>query len=980
MKSVLRKLIIAGLCLLFVSPAFAADQSRGVGIKVRIKATENVNAPVVEEINLYGESHALVIGIDKYTQGWPRLSKAVNDAELVADELRKREFDVTFKKNLNSSELKQTFEEFFILKGENPQARLFVWFAGHGHTLDGEGFLIPADAPRPDKGARFKLKALSMRRFGEFVRLAKSKHAFAVFDSCFSGTIFDTQRSAPPAAITRATTLPVRQFLASGDANQTVSDDGRFRKMFIRALRGEERADANGDGYLTGSEMGMFLTDRITNLTQARQTPRYGKLRDENYDRGDFVFLLARSETIVEKPSVPEIEKPASTVPNNQQSSMELAFWQSIQNSSTPTLFESYLNKFPNGTFVDIAKIKIEELKPQKKVASLAPEVTKIEKPKISKPKLFVETEPKNARVRILNIKPKFHQGIELDAGRYHVEVSASGFETQKKWVVLTNDEDKNLTIRLKKRSQQKAPKYASISPSVTDVKIVARDAHFEKYANGIVHDTKTGLEWYAGLDINRDWDKAKRWVANLDVAGGGWRMPTSKELKSLYKKGAGSRNMTSLLKTTGWWVWSGDTSGSSSAWFFYFKGGHENWDLRTYSYGRRGFAVRSRKQIALTQPVTRHSKKIKNSLGMAFVYIAPGTFIMGNQSREIDRYDGMKQHRVTLTRGFYIQTTEVTQGQWKAVMGSNPSHFKGDGLPVEQVSWNDAQEFIRKLNQREGGKKYRLPTEAEWEYACRAGTTTRFYFGDSEGKFGEYAWCDDNSGNRTHSVAKKKPNAWGLYDMHGNVWEWCQDWYGDYPSGSVTDPNGPSIGAGRVSRGGSWRDRPGSAVSAYHRWRDPDSRDNFLGFRLLREHSEKATKTAIKPNVIKQDDRFVAYDNGTVKDIKTGLMWAVKDNGEKINWHDAKRYCENYRGGGYTDWRLPTQDELAGLYDRSKSYQATKSNNVHLTELIELSTGYPWASETRGPDAAYFHFNNGYRYWIGQSYSYHDGSALPVR
>jgi len=377
-------LLILLLFYIFLLSAFQAQAKRGLNIKVKIKATENVNAPVVEEVDLYGESHALVIGIDKYTQGWPRLSEAVNDAELVADELRKKGFNVTFKENLDSRELKQTFEEFFILKGENPQARLFVWFAGHGHTLDREGFLIPADAPRPDEGARFKLKALSMRRFGEFVRLAQSKHAFAVFDSCFSGTIFDSQRTAPPPAITRATTLAVRQFLTSGDADQKVSDDGRFRKLFIRALRGEEKADANGDGYLTGSELGMFLTDRITNLTQARQTPRYGKLRDENYDIGDFVFLSASSGGTVKKPSAPEVRESEPKVPKGRQSllELELEFWKSIKNSKEPDEFEAYLEEFPEGKYARLAKIKIKKLKQKEEVASIYPEVVKAEKPK----------------------------------------------------------------------------------------------------------------------------------------------------------------------------------------------------------------------------------------------------------------------------------------------------------------------------------------------------------------------------------------------------------------------------------------------------------------------------------------------------------------------------------------------------------------------------------------------------------------------
>ncbi len=205
---------------------------------------------------------------------------------------------------------------------------------------------------------------------------------------------------------------------------------------------------------------------------------------------------------------------------------------------------------------------------------------------------------------------------------------------------------------------------------------------------------------------------------------------------------------------------------------------------------------------------------KISNSLGMKFVYIAPGSFMMGSPGDEPSREDDEKQHKVTLTKGFYVQTTEVTQGQWKKIMGNNPSYFKecGDDCPVEQVSWDDAQEFIKKLNKKEG-KAYRLPTEAEWEYAARAGTTTPFAFGsclstDQANYDGNYPLEGCTKGKyreKTVTVASFASNSWGLYDMHGNVWEWCSDWYGEYPTGAVTDPAGPGRGSYRVLRGGGW-------------------------------------------------------------------------------------------------------------------------------------------------------------------------------
>jgi len=238
--------------------------------------------------------------------------------------------------------------------------------------------------------------------------------------------------------------------------------------------------------------------------------------------------------------------------------------------------------------------------------------------------------------------------------------------------------------------------------------------------------------------------------------------------------------------------------------------------------------------------------KPITNSLGMTFVPIPSGTFMMGSPANESLRGYDETQHQVTLTKPFYLQTTEVTQGQWKAVMGSNPSGFSncGDDCPVEQVSWLDCQSFIAKLNQTEGTTKYRLPTEAEWEYACRAGTTTPFNTGNclstAQANYdGDYPYTGCPSGtNRKVPVPVKSflPNAWGLYDMHGNVWEFCQDWYGDYPKSSVTDPAGPSGGEQLVVRGGSWVNKARSSRSAARGHLLPFSSFSSSGFRVARD------------------------------------------------------------------------------------------------------------------------------------------------
>jgi len=345
--------------------------------------------------------------------------------------------------------------------------------------------------------------------------------------------------------------------------------------------------------------------------------------------------------------------------------------------------------------------------------------------------RLFVDTKPEDAKVKILNIKQKFYQGMKLAPGKYHVEVSADGYMKKSLWVTLKAGEDKTLDIRLK---------------------AVAAE---------------------------------------------------------------------------------------------------------------------------------RGGKKITNSLGMEFVYIKSGTFMMGSPSNESGRDDDEKQHRVTLTKGFDMQTTEVTVGQWRAFVrdtgyktdaetdggswiwtGSkvekkegyywdNPGFSQTDDHPATCVSWNDVQKFIKWLNNK-GGGTYRLPTEAQWEYACRAGTSTARFWGDdpddacgyanvhdqTSKRVNKFDWshhkCDDGYAS-TAPVGSFRSNDFKLYDMLGNVWEWCDDWHGNYPSGSVTDPKGSSSGSGRVIRGGCWSNGPRYVRSAVRDNLTPGLRYDGLGFRLLR-------------------------------------------------------------------------------------------------------------------------------------------------
>ena len=242
---------------------------------------------------------------------------------------------------------------------------------------------------------------------------------------------------------------------------------------------------------------------------------------------------------------------------------------------------------------------------------------------------------------------------------------------------------------------------------------------------------------------------------------------------------------------------------------------------------------------LFVTSPVFgQQPKEVTNSIGMRLILISAGTFSMGSPEEERGRHANETQHEVTIGASYYLGKYEVTQDEFKNVMGNNPSSIKGAMSPVETLRWEDAVSFCEKLSdlpeEKAAGREYRLPTEAEWEYACRGGGKTAYGFAGSTELLREHAWFAENAQNKHHPVGEKKPNGWGLHDMQGNVWEWCKDWHGDYRSDAVTDPQGPSQGSARVIRGGSWVVAEETRFrSAYRATYVPTDRSVTVGFRI---------------------------------------------------------------------------------------------------------------------------------------------------
>lgn len=237
---------------------------------------------------------------------------------------------------------------------------------------------------------------------------------------------------------------------------------------------------------------------------------------------------------------------------------------------------------------------------------------------------------------------------------------------------------------------------------------------------------------------------------------------------------------------------------------------------------------------VGASPPKKSLSVDLSGGVQMEFVLIPAGSFLMGSEENMGDG-DESPVHRVTITQPFYFGACEVTQEQWEKIMGANPSGFQGAKLPVETVSWHDCQRFLARLGAKTG-RKFALPTEAQWEYACRAGTAAPWNFGGSESLVKDHAWMGENSEGATHPVGTKTPNAWGLHDLHGNVGEWCADWYAKhaYAAGEIKDPRGPATGESRVVRGGGWGEDADHVRCAVRNCNGPDGATRGTGLRCV--------------------------------------------------------------------------------------------------------------------------------------------------
>ncbi len=907
MKRVCFSIGFAGFLILvaFLSGEFpkAFAASRGV-----------VAMPVVDQngnqIALYRESHALVVGVSEYNGGWPRLPGVKKDVKAVSEVLRKVGFQVRVVMDPNRRELEAAFKDFVLEYGLNPENRLLFYFAGHGHThkpkyatSDPEewmGYIVAREAPSPKEDlTRFFEHSVSMQSIQGIALTIESKHAMFVFDSCFSGTLFGLSRAIPQ-DIQQRTGKPVRQFLSSGTADQVVPDISIFRRQFVSALEGE--ADRNRDGYVTGTELGVYIEETVTNLSRRTQTPRYGKIQNRFLNKGDFVFPIdlpadAYQETVAERVQSGHellidqlyamVQNDGDTGRGDRSRRIENHYLKlkeldkfdesSVSSDTKIKLWKDFINLYPdNNPRVDEARRILRVLKGE-------PEVDPREK----------------------EIETRFAHLMELDQGKGPVDQKIASWED---FISKYPDNNPRLDLAQKKLQELKSSQrkneieseFARVmsldqkNVSVQD-RVSAWEAFLSKYPD---NNPKKEFAQFKIKEIREEKQREAVRAQREEEK----RRTQQAENQRREKERAAEENKRAEAERLA----------------------EQQRISKIREARRKQRAQRAReREMKMAKLEPQSSKDEKKSSGFDNMVLIPaGSFVAG-------KYGAFEKKSLG---AFYVDTYEVKQKDFEKVMGNNPSHFKGADLPVEKVTWAEAKEYCKRVGKR-------LPTAEEWEKAARGGTASKYYWGNDLGK--NRANCDGCGskfdGLKTAPVGSFPPNKFGLYDMVGNVWEWIDETHDKKY---------------KFLRGGSWMDDSSFVTPDGSYFVLPKNRSGDIGFRCVRSQSaamqassggKRLTTARVDPKQKKQSrparntgtrgmilipsGKFAAGEAGSLKNTFAQSFYIdayettqedyekVMGNNpshfkganlpvEKVTWAEAKEYCKRIGK------RLPTSIE----------------------------------------------------------------------
>jgi formylglycine-generating enzyme required for sulfatase activity len=801
-----------------------------------------INDAQGNQVLLYKASYALVIGISDYTGGWPKLPGVKSDVKAVKETLEKIGFKVIFVEDPDRRELEDAFKNFVLDYGLDPENRLLIYYAGHGYTHkpnyasdDPEewmGYLVARNAPiARDNLANFFKHSVTMRTIENTALSIESKHAMFIFDSCFSGSIFGLSRGIPQ-DIQERIARPVRQFITSGTADQVVPDISIFRRQFISALEGE--ADRNQDGYVTGSELGLFLEETVTNLSRRSQTPRYGKILNRFLNKGDFIFKVFKEQPYQVASLNPEvliesINRMSDQVAANRgerSSRVQIHYSKlkeldkfdkgTISNKTKIKLWQDFIKLFPNNNpHLKEAKsivnalsgnpspLPIEEDSIDRKIETRFASLMELEQKPISPEKKiaawsgFVSNYPKdNPKLDLALAKIA---ELRKEQKRLADEKRLAEEQAQKEEQARLAEEKRLAEEEAKIMEQQRLAEEKRLAEEQAQKEKQARLVEQKRLAEeaGIMEQQRLAEEKRLAEEQAQK-EKQARLVEQKRLAEEAGIMEQQRlaEEKRLAEEQAQKEEQARLAE-----------------------------QKRLAEEKRPSSKIQAEVEVARLEPgLPKPSpKKLTGHEGMAL--IASGKFVYGEP--------GSQETRVL--KAFYMDVQEVVQKDYEQVMGKNPSRFKGGNLPVEKVTWREAKEYCKRLGKR-------LPTNEEWEKAARAGASSIYYWGNTLGK--NKANCNDCGsqwdGLETAPARSFAPNGWGLYDMAGNVWEW------------VDKTHNKKF---KVLRGGSWMDDSSFIPTAASYFILPGNRSSDVGFRCA---MTKGVKVASLENSLNKHQNLI--------------------------------------------------------------------------------------------------------------------------
>ena len=872
-----------------------------------------------QDLHIYESYHALVVGVSDYKK-WPDLPYAVNDAKEVAQRLKELGFEVKLVLNPDSRELKRAINEMTYGAGRKRNRAILFYYAGHGETetMADEtrmGYIIPKDCPLLEKDPiGFNTHAISMREIESVSLRIRSKHVLMLFDSCFSGALFALIRAVPN-DITEKSTLPVRQYITAGREDEQVPDKSMFKRCFLIGLKGN--ADLTGDGYITGSEMGMYLADNVVNYTRRRQHPQYGKINNPDLDQGDFIFvpLKQRLKEAEQEKERQKQELALAEQVKKLQEQMKLLFEKKgdtekktkdalIEKKNLEEKLKREAGEHRRREAQAEARIKDLEVRHKASLEKLEKEATaKTALAAELKRQMIIEKELKQAEEKRKKDEQLAEEKIKkLKAERMVAEKKLQKEAATKQALEEERRKREAIEEELKRvRKQQRADKeLAERRAKELEAERLAAEEKVRKEAAGkkvLEEELRRKREIEQQIKKAEQEEKANKELMVAKIAKLDKKRKTAEE-KAL-KEAAAKKALESELS----WVKSKVKETTKSI-----------QKLKSKQPGKTRLAYIPKKTIPDV--------------------LSPGS--IDSKLKESARDDGF----IVYTDGTVLDTK--TNLMWA-----------GTDAGVSSLRHSDAESYCE--GYRGGGHTdWRMPTidELETLYNEKLQNQHGYHVTKFIDIGADYIWADHSRWGGEAAFSFRLGSLAAGDDLHKRAYQYhraralpVRDASGIKPEAGI-----PSIIKHLEIANDDSNQNSTSGVGSQKKITIPSPSKTVVA-------SLPPGPVVSKGGEIARDGSFIAYTNGTVLDTKTNLMWADTDAGTSHDYFSyAKTYCEQYNRGGFTDWRMPTLDELESLYDEKK----TNKNGYHITKFIDLTTNLIWATQNSWGGEGYFNFRIG--------------------